>query len=98
MPSSRAASTNLWNCSGSSGRAWLGFLPGLRARVTSMTECRVSGVGEDFTERLERLGCRLSEINQRWHDRLVLNKVVLAEEYLNGRLTLVGELAIVTAE
>src|SRR4051812_28887555 len=59
----------------------------------SSLEDGVLGAGEGLAERMERLQRRLSEISQRWDNRLILNKVVIPEEYINGRLTIVGEIA-----
>ena len=54
----------------------------------------IAGAGEDIAERLDRLRSRLGEIGQRWDNRLILYKISTAEEYLNGRLTLVAEVSV----
>lgn len=49
-------------------------------------------VGEGLTERLERVARRLMEIDERWDNRLVLNKIVLPEYYFSNRVTFVAKI------
>ncbi|WP_422357885.1 hypothetical protein [Qipengyuania flava] len=54
------------------------------------------GHPEGFAERLDRLGCRLAEIDKRWNDRLVFDALVFREDYFKARFAFVFELSLRT--
>ena len=50
--------------------------------------------GPEFAERLDRLGRRFTEIDEKWNDRLTASEPFGMEQYLNGRFALVGKLRV----
>lgn len=53
--------------------------------------------GEDFPKRFERLHARNAEIGKRWNESLAFDKLVIPEDYLSGRFTVVIKFDIGTA-
>lgn len=50
--------------------------------------------GEDLAERFERIHARNTEVSKRWNESLAFDKLVIPEDYLSGRFTVVIKLEI----